>query len=452
MLRKEKIAFGLMVILILMTAVNFQVFKGDKIKEFLPRYLGKKIPELNNGRLFTSKKLAYAPDQILVKFKPSVSAPSVRAVLSAYKTKEMKRIPKINVYQVKLPKDVSVEEMIYVMSQNPDIEYAEPNYKAYIATNDTFFRYQYALQNTGQEIGIPGSPRGRERADIKAVSAWIETKGDPDTVIAIIDTGIDFEHPDIKDKIVSPGRDIVNGDDDPTDDNGHGTHVAGIAAASTNNDEGIAGVAWSCRVLPVKSMDEEGSGFYSWIIEGIEWAVDNGADVINMSLGGDVPAEALEDAVRYAFQNGVVVVAAAGNDSDSVLFPAAYDDYCLAVAATDYDDLRPDWSNFGPEVDVAAPGERIISLVPAWFFGPESFPYAYGTGTSASTPHVAGLAALIKSIKPWLTPGEIMNIIRYSADDVNSTDYPGVDEFIGYGRINMEKALVPIKITTSARQ
>ncbi len=353
---------------------------------------------------------------------------------------------------MKLPEDITVEKMVYVMSQNPDIEYAEPNYKAYIATNDTFFKYQYALQNTGQEIGIPGSPQGSERADIKAPAAWIETKGDPDTLIAIIDTGVDLEHPDIKDKIFSPGRDFVNDDDDATDDEGHGTFVAGIAAASTNNNEGIAGVAWNCQVLPIKTMDSDGIGSYWDIIEGIVWAVDNGADVINLSLGGDVPAEALEDAVQYAYENGVVVVAAAGNDTDFVLYPAAYDEYCLAVAATDYNDERPYWSNPGPEIDVAAPGMDIISLVPTWYFGPDSLPYGYGKGTSASTPHVAGLAALIIGIKPWLTVSEIMTIIRYSADDINSADYPGNDEFIGYGRINMEKALVPIKITTSARQ
>jgi len=194
-------------------------------------------------------------------------------------------------------------------------------------------------------------------------------------------------------------------------------------------------------------MDAEGSGYYDWIIDGIIWAADNGADVINLSLGGDEPAQSLEDAVKYVFEKNIVIAAAAGNDGVAVLYPAAYDDYCLAVAATDYNDSCADWSNFGSEVDVAAPGERVISLVPTWYWGPDSLPYAFGYGTSMSTPHVAGLAALIKSIKPWLNARDIMNVIFFSADDVNSADYPGKDEFIGYGRINMEKALVPIKIT-----
>jgi len=453
MLRKEKIVFMILVIFILITTINFQYVKRGKDRDPPHRFFQKDLRVLNNGLPPVSKGIRYVKDQVLVRFKPSLSAQAIRATVSAYKTKRLKRIPNINVYQLELPKNVTVEEMIYAMSQNPDIEYVEPNYIAHITAtpNDTFFEFQYALRNSGQEIGIPGSPQGRNQADIRATSAWDETKGDEEISIAVIDTGIDLKHPDIMGKIISPGRDFANDDSDATDDNGHGTHVAGITAASTNNGEGIAGVAWNCRVLPVKSMDSEGYGFISWIVEGIQWAVDNGADVINLSLGAYEPSQSLEDAVRYAFQEGVVVVAAAGNDSDSVLYPAAYDAYCLAVAATDYDDLRPDWSNSGPEIDVAAPGERVLSLVPTWFWESGAFPYAFGSGTSAATPHVAGLAALIKSIKPWLTVSEIMNVIRYSADDVNSSDYPGNDEKIGYGRINMEKALAPIMITTSAR-
>jgi len=419
MLRKEKIVFMILVIFILITTINFQYVKRGKDRDPPHRFFQKDLRVLNNGLPPVSKGIRYVKDQVLVRFKPSLSAQAIRATVSAYKTKRLKRIPNINVYQLELPKNVTVEEMIYAMSQNPDIEYVEPNYIAHITAtpNDTFFEFQYALRNSGQEIGIPGSPQGRNQADIRATSAWDETKGDEEISIAVIDTGIDLKHPDIMGKIISPGRDFANDDSDATDDNGHGTHVAGITAASTNNGEGIAGVAWNCRVLPVKSMDSEGYGFISWIVEGIQWAVDNGADVINLSLGAYEPSQSLEDAVRYAFQEGVVVVAAAGNDSDSVLYH---------------------W------VDVAAPGSSTYSTLPDGQYG-------YKSGTSMASPHVAGLAALIKSIKPWLTVSEIMNVIRYSADDVNSSDYPGNDEKIGYGRINMEKALAPIMITTSAR-
>jgi subtilisin family serine protease len=195
-------------------------------------------------------------------------------------------------------------------------------------------------------------------------------------------------------------------------------------------------------------MGSDGSGYYSDIIEGTIWAADNGADIMNFSIGGEGYSQALEDALEYAFNKDIVSACSSGNEAVSgVVFPAAYDAYALAVGGSDYNDLLYTESNYGPELDVAAPAVRILSCVPLWYWGPDSFPYAYGFGTSSAAPQVAGLAALIKSIKPWLTADEIMNVIRVTADDVNSEEHPGYDEYFGYGRINMEKALVPIKIT-----
>jgi thermitase len=451
--KKEKIIHFSVLIFILFSLVSFQSFRYDKRRNHRQSDFRGEIRCLNQSLPFRSRGIEYASDQVLVKFRPTLSTQAVKTTLAAYETKMMKRIPRVDVYQLRIPEGTNVEEMLYVLRQNPDIEYAAPNYKAYIAVtpNDPLFYLQYALRNTGQEIGIPGSPAGKARADIKATTAWDETRGDEEVLIAVVDTGVEFEHPDLQNKIESNGRNFVNDDFDVADDNGHGTFISGIIAAATDNNEGIAGITWNCKILPVKSMDEEGSGYYSWIIEGIIWAVDNGASVINLSLGGDVADPSLESALKYAYDNDVVIAAAAGNDSNYVLYPAAYDAYCLAVAATDYDDMRASWSNFGPEVDIAAPGERIVGLVPTWYWGPDSLPYAFGLGTSASTAHVSGLAALIKSIKPWLTSSEVMNVIRYSADDVNASEYPGKDDFIGYGRINMEKALVPIRITSSSQ-
>lgn len=421
--------------------------KGDQAQP--ARSVLRAFGTINGGLPFRLQGPRYAPGQVLVRFKPHVETQFVSATLAAYDTEEIKRIPRLNLYRVKIPEWASVEEMARTMSRNPDVLYAGPNYVARIMVtpNDPFFRYQYALNNTGQDIGAPGSASGKAKADIRATFGWEETKGAAETVIAILDSGIDFDHPDIRNKVVSRGRDFANDDWDATDDNGHGTYVAGIAAADTNNDEGIAGVAWNCRILPVKVTDAEGSAWYDDLIDGILWAADNGAQVINMSLGGDAADDSLRDALRYAYEKGVVIAASAGNDDTSVFYPAAYDAYCLAVAATDYDDLRTSYSCFGPEVDVAAPGEAVLSLVPTWYWGPEYLPYAFGYGTSASAPHVAGLAALLKGLKPWLTPGEIMDVIRFAADDVNSGEYSGRDDYIGYGRINMEKALVPIKLS-----
>lgn len=425
--------------------------RPDRARKQRPDRSRPQIRSINEGRPFRLKGEQYVQDQVLVKFKPTLSDPMVEVTLAAYRSKKLKRIPRLNIYQLQIPEGTTVEEMLYVLSRNPDVEYAEPNYRAHITVtpNDILFSEQYALYNSGQEFGPVGSPQqGQSRADIKAREAWEETKGDEDIIIAIVDSGVDMDHPDINDKIQSSGRDFVNDDFDATDDLFHGTHVAGIAAAETNNEEGIAGVAWNSKILPVKVIDDTGWGDYADIIDGIRWAADNGADVINLSVGGDVFSLSLREAVKYAYDNNIVVVCAAGNDGGSVLYPAAYEDYCLAVAATDYDDLRVSWSNYGPEVDIAAPGDQIISLVPTWYWGPDSLPYAYGDGTSMAAPHVSGLAALIKGLKPNLSVDDIMYIIRYSADDVNSTNYLGEDEFIGYGRINMEKALVPIIITT----
>jgi thermitase len=416
--------------------------------------LGEKIRYLNQDRAYLGGP-RFHPEQVLVKFKDSISEEMVEAAISAYRAKKLKRIPGLNIYKLQIPEGTSVEEMVYVLSMNPDVEFAEPNYVVHITAwpNDTYFLYQYALNNTGQAIGLSG-PEGKSGADIKAMAGWEETKGEKETIIAIIDTGVDIDHPDIKNKIKSLGKDFVNDDDIATDDHGHGTHVAGIAAADTNNSEGIAGVAWNCKVLPVKVIDQNGSGYEDDLINGIKWAADNGADVINLSLGLDTPASALEAVLKYAYDKNIVIVAAAGNEGGAVLYPAAYDDYCLAVAATNYDDERVsfantngDWeSNYGPEVDVAAPGERVLSLWPVSLTPSGYFPYVFLDGTSMATPHVTGLAALIKSIKPHLTASEIMNIIRYAADDINSSSYSGKDDYLGYGRINMEKALVPIII------
>jgi len=413
------------------------------------------IKHMNRGQPFRYESPLYRTDEILVKFKPTLSAQTIKTTIAAYQGKELKRIPKINVYKIQIQTTMTLEETLFALKRNPDVEYAEPNYIVYSAEtpNDSLFDYQYALYNSGQDIGPPGSPQGEERADIKATSTWEETKGDEDVVIAIIDSGVDMLHPDLEEKIHSSGYDFVNDDSDATDDEGHGTHVAGIAAAETHNDEGIAGVAWNCKILPVKVLDALGLGDAYDLADGIIWAADNGADVINLSLGVPVELLILEDAVKYAYDKDIVIVASAGNYipafGTDVWYPAAYDDYCLAVAATDYNDERADFSNFGPEIDVAAPGELIISTVPTWFWGPNSFPYAWGDGTSQAAPHVAGLAALIKSVKPNLTAAQIMDIIRYSADDVNFVNNLGIDNYIGYGRLNTAKALVPTVIKSS---
>jgi len=438
-------------------------FRSERARRPDRPVIRRQIKHLNNGLPFRYEGPPYRLDEVLVKFKPTISDQTIKATIAAYQCKKLKRIPRINVYKIQVQNNITVEETLFALMSNPDVEYAEPNYITYVTVtpNDSFFDYQYALYNSGQDIGPPGSPQGIERADIKATSTWEETKGDEEIIIAILDTGVDILHPELAEKIYSSGYDFINDDSDATDDNAHGTHVAGIAAAETHNNEGIAGVAWNCKILPVKILDDLGNGSDSELAEGIIWAADNGADVINLSIGGAFPSTSVENALKYAYDKDVVIVASAGNDGAAVDYPAAYDAYCLAVAATDYndervtlenssDDPRYKWeSNYGPEIDVAAPGARIISTVPTWFWGPDYIPYAWGDGTSMATPYVAGLAALIKSVKPHLSAAQIMNVIRYSADDVNFVNNLGIDNYIGFGRINSAKALVPTVIKSS---
>lgn len=400
-------------------------------------------------QVFRRRLLRCATDRVLVSFRPEVSGDYAEGLLRSYGFPAVHRIAGIGVYSVRTAPGVSVPETLAMLRRNGDVAMARPDYRTRLADvpNDPYFAgYQYNLRNLGGILDIaPGiQPRMTSGSDIKAVKAWDQAKGDEGTVIAVIDTGVDFSHPDLAAKLAGHGHDFVNDDDEASDDHWHGTFVAGVAAADTNNAVGIAGVAWNCRVLPVKVMDAQGNGYYSWIIDGITWAADHGAGVINLSLGGDIDDPFLEEACRYAHDKGVVIVAAAGNDGlAGVLYPAAYDDYVLAVAASDYNDQIADFSNYGPQMDVAAPGVWILGPAPQSYVGQGYEPYLFASGTSAAAPNVAGMAALLKSAKPDLTADQIMQIIRYTADDINKAALPGRDDRAGYGRINMERALVP---------
>lgn len=406
------------------------------------------VQDWTRGTQSRSAEERYVPGRVLVKFKEFIPDWLAEWRIETYPVLVGFRLPRIKTFILTLTQDTSVEEAVAALRLNPEVEYAEPDYiaSAQLTPNDPFFSYQYALSNTGQEIHIPGSPLGKLSADIKAAAAWEETTGDQKVIVAVLDTGVDLLHPDLKNKLASSGRDFVNGDFDASDDHGHGTYIAGIIGAETDNGLGIAGAAWKCKILPVKVLDNTALGEYSKIALGILYAADNGAKVINLSLGYTEHSATLRDAVKYAFDQGLVLVAGTGNGGGPVEFPAAYDAYCLAAAATDYNDARPAWSNFGSEVDVAAPGVSIFSTVPQGFYGPGSVDYGFASGTSASAAYVSGLAALIISLKPFLTATQVMDVIRYSADDVNAVAFPGKDEFLGYGRINMEKALVPLLI------
>lgn len=288
---------------------------------------------------------------------------------------------------------------------------------------------------------------------IGAPLAWDVTTGDEKVIIAIVDSGTDIDHPDLSGQLWVNTAEIsgtLGIDDDNNgytddvhgwsfiddngsslnDDYGHGTHVAGIAAAQGNNGLGVAGVCWKCRLMILKVLDSSGDGTYADVAEAVMYAMNNGARVINLSLGGTPYNQELNDAVEYAYDHGVLSVAAVGNYSGSVLYPAAYD-RAFAVAATDQYDQQAVYSNYGPQVDVSAPGNSIYSTC-----GQAS--YCTKTGSSMSTPFVSGLAGLVWSRYYTYTVSGVEKLIMDTAVDVQDA---GWDEKTGWGRIDAQRAL-----------
>jgi hypothetical protein len=302
---------------------------------------------------------------------------------------------------------------------NPAVVYAEPNRIRTVtrAANDPLFPRQAALAN------------------IHAPEAWeISTGGD--VSIAILDTGVSPTHLDLKNKLM-PGYDFLNRDNDPRDDDGHGTYTAGVAGASSDNNLGVAGVCWGCPIIPVKVLNRRGQGDDATIAEGLRWAADNGARVISMSLGGPEDTRVLREAIDYAIGRGVLVVAASGNgqaDGNLPSFPAAYP-HVLAVSATRADDTIAGFSTTGAFVDIAAPGAGVLSTL--WNVV-EGDTYGVASGTSAACPFVAGAAGLVWSIRPDLTFDQVSDLLDMGADDEGP---PGKDPEYGYGRLNIRRSL-----------
>jgi serine protease len=342
------------------------------------------------------------------------------------------------IFTVSFSPDRDVQEVTNILEQDPAVEYAEPDFiggitaaprrlplppmpmiensAGLLTPHDPYFRYQWHMQT------------------IQMPTAW-DTATGQGIKVAVVDTGVDFRAPDLAGTAHDTGHDFANNDDDPTDDQGHGTHVAGTIAQSTNNGVGVAGVAFNARLLPVKVLGANGQGSYSNIIKGIVYAVDQEAKVINMSLAGSSGSQALRDAVQYANSKGVVVVAAAGNSGGAVQYPAAYDEFVIGVGAVRNDLQRPAYSNFGPEIDLMAPGGDLSvdqngdtyadGVLQQTFRTPGTFTYLFYEGTSMASPHVAGLAALILSRDSSLTPAMVENLMAQTAKAIGSGNQNG---------------------------
>jgi subtilisin family serine protease len=364
----------------------------------------------------------YRAGVVLVKLKSLVDHKGAAQVLAADGLVVLEEIPILDVQVVTVSpgQEMATAERL---KQNPLVEYAEPDYIVYGfgTANDEYYSEQWNLTR------------------IQADEAWDITTGGEDITIAIVDTGVDLAHPDLAAKIV-PGWDFVNDDDDPQDDHGHGTQVSGVAAATSNNSIGIAGVSWGAKIMPVKVLNDANWGTVSNVAAGITYAADNGADIINLSLGKRLlpDPDTLKQAVDYAQGKGCLLVAAANDDgSSTAVYPAGYPNV-LAVGATDYSDQRMDSSGHGSYLDVVAPGQEI----PVTNLGSA---YSLSDGTSVATPHAAGLAALIWSVRPSYTVTDVMNIIEWTSEDITDPPAgPGWDEYTGWGRINARRALAGI--------
>lgn len=323
-----------------------------------------------------------------------------------------------------LSKSQKLKSTIAEYKKDPNVEYAEPNFIA------------KPLETIPNDPDFSSQQWGPQR--IRAPEAWDITTGSSSVVVAVVDTGVTATHPDLAGKVL-PGYDFVDNDDDPTDEHspiGHGTLVAGIIGAVTNNAIGIAGLSWESPILSIRVCDASGSCLFDAVSDGIVYAVDNGAKIINLSLGGRFSSSTLEDAVNYAWDQNVLVVAAAGNSRRDVDYPAAYPNV-VAVGATDRDDQKAWFSSFGPQLDIVAPGVSIYSTN-------FSDSYTGVSGTSFSSPHAAGAAALLLSHDPSLTNEQVRNILESSALDLGDS---GWDQFYGWGMVDICEAFNEAGVT-----
>lgn len=398
---------------------------------------------------------AFAPGELLVRFEHEAShtgLPSsatqrnsrTNSVMEKYNLSLIQSLLDGDVHLMRVPAGRELE-IAAALNAEPGVVYAEPNYvyRAFnLIPNDPHYNKQWA------------HPR------IQSPGAWSITTGSSAIVIAIIDSGVDLTHPDLAGKLVA-GRDFVDGDTTPSDLNGHGTHVAGIAAAVTHNSTGVAGMSWGARIMPVRVLDHTGSGYNNAIINGITWAYQNGARIINLSLGGIYYSHAMQEAINNAHAAGSLVIAAMGNCrttctiggqqySNPIQYPAAYNNV-MAVAATNRSDTYAYYSQYGPHCDIAAPGgsmsylhdpDGIYSTMPTYqvVMNNNGFyrDYDYTQGTSMATPYVSGLAALIWSMDPTLTNNAVKSHIQQTADDLGPA---GRDDNYGWGRINAYRAI-----------
>lgn len=421
------------------------------------------VTQAGNARLAD-----YVPGELLVRFRPGlnpeglatsdqVGAAALQSLLQRYQVTTIERLlPESGatavglerIYKLALAPEADLLAFLAALSAEQTVEFAEPNYIYYtqvqvtspapageiavrasqpvVTPSDRLFAQQWALYN-GRTANSP------PRIDIHAPEAWTMTTGAADILIAVLDSGIDYTHEELNNGRIRTDidKDYVNNDDDAMDDAGHGTHVAGTIAAASNNGIGVSGVLWQAQLLPLKVCNATGACSMDAIVSALQYAADQGARIINMSLSGSGCSSTLEAAIDYAyFEQGAVIVAAAGNENALVGYPAAYEPV-IAVGALDRHGQRAYFSNYGDALDLVAPGVRIFSTVPN--NGYDTF-----SGTSMATPHVTGVAGLLLAQHPTLTNHQVRQLLFQSATDLGEK---GLDRQYGYGLVDAEGAL-----------
>jgi thermitase len=369
-------------------------------------------------QVLAQEEASYVTGELLVRFKPGVNAAEAALIHRQLRGTVKEVIPQLQVHVVSV--DTDVEKAVAAYTKNPRVVYAEPNYivQALDTPDDVHFSRQWGLHNPSD-------------TDIDAPEAWDISKSSETVVIAILDSGIDTDHEDLKAKVIF--NEDYSGSGSYDDFYGHGTHVAGIAAAMTNNSTtGVAGTGYNAMLMNMKVLNNDGSGSHASIANGIMSAIRNNAQIINLSLGGMRTSSTLENAVNQAWNSGLLIVAAAGNsDNPSKTYPAYYPNV-IAVAATDANNDKAPFSSYGDWVDVAAPGVNIYSTFPNHTYKiAKSLNYDYGSGTSMATPFVAGVAALV-----WTTDLGGNNLAVRNQIEQTAEPITGTGRYWIWGKIN----------------
>ena len=361
----------------------------------------------------------FVPGRVLVKFRSNIGLEHARQTIAALGAREDDLLPQLDVFVLALPEQADEAAFANALKNRPDVEFAELdtiNRPADITPNDPWYPNEWHLTK------------------IAAPAAWSVTTGSPNVVIAILDTGVDSSHPDLQNKIV-PGWNVYNNNSNTSDVGSHGTGVAGTAAASSNNDMGIASLCWACKIMPLRVSDVNGYASDSSIANALTWAADHGARVANVSFIVS-SSSTVTTGAKYFQSKGGVVTASAGNNGTFISSPD--NPYILTVTATNVYDQLYAWSNTGNNLDLSAPGQVYTTIPGA--------DYTNAAGTSFSAPIVAGVAALVMSANPSLSPAQVQDVLKRSADDLGPA---GWDSSYGWGRVNASRA---VSLATGSQQ